>query len=29
VIDYEKAVKSTLSVEDAAHLKTGMIIVDV
>ncbi|MFZ3149796.1 MAG: ZPR1 zinc finger domain-containing protein [Methanothrix sp.] len=29
VIDYEKAVKSTLTVEDAAHLKTGMIIVDV
>ena len=28
-IDYEKAVKSTLPVEDAAHLKTGMIIVDV
>jgi zinc finger protein len=29
VIDYEKAVKSPLSDEDAAHLKTGMIIVDV
>lgn len=28
-IDCEKAVKSTLSKEDAAHLKTGMIIVDV
>lgn len=29
VIDYEKAVKSTLTDEDAACLKTGMIIVDV
>jgi zinc finger protein len=29
VIDYEKAVKSTLTDEDVAHLKTGMIIVDV
>jgi zinc finger protein len=28
-IDYEKAVKSTLTDEDVAHLKTGMIIVDV
>ncbi len=28
-IDCEKAVKSTLQEEDAAHLKTGMIIVDV
>ncbi len=28
-IDYEKAVKSTLPDEDAARLKTGMIIVDV
>lgn len=28
-IDYEKAVKSSLSAEDAATLKTGMIIVDV
>ena len=28
-INYEKAVKSTLPEEDAAHLKTGMIIVDV
>jgi len=28
-IDHEKAVKSTLPDEDAAHLKTGMIIVDV
>jgi zinc finger protein len=29
VIDYEKAVKSNLTDEDVAHLKTGMIIVDV
>jgi zinc finger protein len=28
-IDYEKAVKSSLTPEDAASLKTGMIIVDV
>ncbi|MDD2755967.1 MAG: ZPR1 zinc finger domain-containing protein [Methanothrix sp.] len=28
-IDCEKAVKSTIPDEDAAHLKTGMIIVDV
>jgi zinc finger protein len=28
-IDCERAVKSPLSTEDAAHLKTGMIIVDV
>jgi zinc finger protein len=29
LIDHEKAVKSTLTDEDASHLKTGMIIVDV
>ncbi|MDD4162459.1 MAG: ZPR1 zinc finger domain-containing protein [Methanothrix sp.] len=28
-IDYEKAEKSTLTEDDMAHLKTGMIIVDV